>query len=206
MVSDVAPAARTRRLSAGALLLLGLFAVAGCASLRESAVLPSALPGDWDGRRLALQSWSRFDWHGRVAVASGDDGFSAALRWSQRERRSRVEFDGPMRIGGLRLEFDGGRLADESARADLEQRLGFVLPLESLRYWVLGVPDPTLSFAETPDAGYARLEGLQQAGWTLRFTGYAPVAGGNYELPQRIEATRESVRVRLLVEGWEAEP
>jgi hypothetical protein len=36
----------------------------------------------------------------------------------------------------------------------------------------------------------------------VTFKNYAPVPGGDYELPQRIEATRESLRVRLVIEGW----
>jgi outer membrane biogenesis lipoprotein LolB len=69
---------------------------------------------------------------------------------------------------------------------------------------MLGVPDPERAADETLAADGARLESLQQDGWSIRFAAYAKVAGANYELPQRIEATRESVRVRLLVDSWGA--
>lgn len=173
-----------------------------CAGLRSTPTLPQALPSDWDGRRQVLQEWSRFDMRGRVAVASGEEGFTAALRWMQRDERARVEFDGPLGVGGLRLQLERGRLVDEGVRKELERRLGFALPVESLRYWMLGVPDPAQSADETLAATSLRLEGLQQAGWSLRFSDYAPIADANYELPRRIEATREAVRVRLLIEGW----
>ena len=187
-----------------AALLSAALLVAGCASLLGPTALPVVLPGDWAARRTTLQEWPRFELRGRVAVASGTEGFTAALRWAQRAEATRLEIDGPLGVGGLRLDFANGHLTDEIAHADLERRLGFKLPVESLRYWMLGVPDPARVADETLAAGGARLESLQQDGWTIRFPAYAKVAGANYELPQRIEATRESVRVRLLVDSWGA--
>ena len=177
---------------------------AGCTSLIGTTSLPVVLPDDWESRRTMLQQWSRFDLRGRVAVASGEEGFTASLRWAQRASAASVELDGPLGLAGVRLELEQGRLADEIARAELERRLGFVLPVESLRYWMLGVPDPARAAEEQRAEGTARLDGLRQEGWTVVFTRYAKVAGVNYELPQRIEATRESVRVRLLVDSWGA--
>jgi len=186
------------------LLLLACALISGCASLLGTTALPVMLPSDWASRRGALQSWPRFELRGRVAVASGEEGFTASLRWAQREAASKIELDGPLGVGGLRLEFNHGRLADEIARADLERRLGFSLPVDSLRYWMLGVPDPAHSALERVADGHPRLESLQQQGWTVVFPAYAKVSGVNYELPQRIEATREGLRLRLLVDTWGA--
>lgn len=184
--------------------VFGVLLVTGCASLRAPGALPLQLPGDWAMRRSALQEWPRFDLRGRVAVASGEQGFTAALRWAQRAEASRLELDGPLGVGGVRLEFVNGRLADEATRSELERRLGFALPVESLRYWLLGVPDPARTAEEALAADATRLDSLQQDGWTVRFPAYAGVAGANYELPRRIEASRAGVRVRLLVESWGA--
>ncbi|MBM4213185.1 MAG: outer membrane lipoprotein LolB [Gammaproteobacteria bacterium] len=186
-------------------LLLATCAILNaCSSLMRTTVLPVMLPDDWEARRGALQVWPRFELRGRVAVARGDEGFTASLRWAQREVTSQVEVDGPLGVGGLHLEFEHGRLDDELARADFEQRLGFSLPVDSLRYWLLGVPDPAHDSLERIADGYPRLDSLQQQGWTVVFPAYAKVSGVNYELPQRIEATREGLRLRLLVESWGA--
>ncbi|MBU6379546.1 MAG: outer membrane lipoprotein LolB, partial [Gammaproteobacteria bacterium] len=123
-------------------------------------------------------------------------------RWAQRAETSQLELDGPLGVGGVRLEFANGRLPDEATRSELERRLGFALPVGSLRYWMLGVPDPTRVAKEALAADATRLDSLQQDGWTVSFPAYARVAGANYELPQRIEASRAGVRVRLLVESW----
>jgi outer membrane biogenesis lipoprotein LolB len=67
---------------------------------------------------------------------------------------------------------------------------------------MLGVPDPARAAEERRDADSPTLAALTQDGWTVLYTRYARVADGDYELPQRIEVTRESVRVRLLIERW----
>lgn len=193
-----------RRLQGLLFVMTALWLVQGCATVRERSALPSSLPGSWEARRDQLQTLGRFDLQGRLAVASGEEGFTAALRWSQRAELSRLDVEGPLGMGGLRLELERGRLPDESARLELEQRIGFALPLESLRYWMLGVPDPTRAVEEQRMSASATLEALRQDGWTVLFTRYARVAGADYELPQRIEASRESVRVRLLIERWGA--
>jgi outer membrane lipoprotein LolB len=177
-------------------------ALAGCASLVGVQTLPSMLPATWEARREMLQSWGRFDSYGRVAIARDGEGFSGSWRWAQRAQRSTLELDGPLGVGGLRLDFDSEGIVDEAARLALEQQLGFVLPVESLRYWMLGVPDPREVVEERVAADSARLDSLRQKGWTVTFKNYAPVSGADYELPQRIEVDRESLRVRLVIEGW----
>lgn len=191
-------------MNARSLLLAMILFMGGCATLPQGAVLPESLPADWESRRSVLQQWPRFDVQGRVAVANGAEGFTAALHWAQRARDASVELQGPFGMGGLRLRLTDGRFANESARVELEQQLGFVLPIESLRYWMLGVPDPARAVEEQRDGSVERLVSLRQEGWQVSFTSYGPVAGVDYDLPQRIEATREGVRVRLLIERWGA--
>ncbi len=189
--------------------------LAGCVTpLRPVAVLPGFPPDvGWPERRAVLQRLAGFSLRGRIAVAAGDAGFSASLRWVQAGSRGELEFDGPLGIGGLRVvardgdltltNARGQRLDGAAARADLERQLGFELPLASLRYWVLGVPDPAVGVDEerlSPDA--PRLEALGQAGWQVAYRAYAGDAAG---LPRRIDAVRGLARLRLLVEQWAGE-
>jgi len=165
----------------------------------------------WPERRAALQADDTFSLSGRVGVAADGQGFNASLRWEQEGARSRVALDGPFGVGGALIESDGseltltdarGRRVDgEAARLEIERRLGFELPLAALRYWVRGVPVPDTPAAETLDAAAARLATLEQDGWRIEFTAYAPTA--SVELPQRLTAQREGTRVRMVIDRWE---
>jgi outer membrane lipoprotein LolB len=78
-------------------------------------------------------------------------------------------------------------------------KLGFEPPLASLRYWVLGVPDPSHAADEVLDAEQ-RLATLRQDGWQVDYGNYSSVDG--QWLPSRLTLKRDDVRVRLLVDGW----
>jgi len=197
----------------GSLLLatLPLLLLPACTSLPTTPSVPSAAPLDWPSRRAELQAQADFTLKGRLAVAAGDEGFSAGLRWQQRDRDALIELDGPFGVGGLRLQARGDalqlttsrgeRLDGEAARVELERRLGFPLPLESLRYWVRGVPDPARPAEERLATDAPRLAGLSQDGWSIDYTAYLeqPAAGA---LPRRLSAVREGTRLRLVIEDW----
>lgn len=189
-------------------LLAGLVVSAGCASLGgRSARVPQLpaieLPERWEARRSALQAWPGYEMRGRVAVARGDEGFAGSLRWAHRTLGTLLELDGPLGVGGVRYAFP----PDADAGA-LEQALGVPVPLSSLRFWLLGVPDPdpSLTADEAVDRDRGRLISLRQAGWEIDYPQYAAVVGTRLELPQRIEVRREGLRVRLFIETWQGAP
>ena len=189
----------------GAALIIA--ALAGCRTA------PPLLPAgeSWEARRPQLQSREHFALRGRVAVAAGAEGFNASLRWTQDGARSQVTLEGPLGVGGAQITATGNelsvitsrgqRLDSEAARAELTQRLGFDPPLASLRYWVLGVPDPALPATEALDPGQQRLTALTQAGWHVDYNIYTSASGQS--LPARLTLQRDAVRVRLLVDDWQ---
>jgi outer membrane lipoprotein LolB len=174
-----------------------------CASLATRApAAPSLpdleLPGAWEARRGVLQGWSGYEIRGRLAVARGDDGFSGQLRWIRRPSVTRLELEGPLGVGGAHFDFTDG-----TDTAALEQALGLPIPVASLRYWLLGVPDPGLLAEESLEPGGERLAILRQGGWEIAYPLYSPVLGTRLELPQRIEVRREGLRLRLWIDAWQ---
>lgn len=179
--------------------------LAGCKTLPPAP--PETAP--WDVRKAALQARDHFDLKGRIAVAVAQEGFNARLRWQQRGRESELALDGPLGVGGVRITSNGGslkvidshgeQLDSEAAKQEIESKLGFEPPIASLRYWVLGVPDPTTPADETLNDS-KRLATLKQDGWQIDYTAYADVRGQS--LPSKATLTREGVRVRLLVDDW----
>ena len=85
--------------------------------------------------------------------------------------------------------------------AALAERLGFDPPIASLRYWVLGVPDPAQPASESLDPAQQRLTALTQDGWHVDYQSYMSANGE--PLPARLTLLRDAVRVRLLVDDWQ---
>lgn len=222
---------RNRLLAAVAVAL-----VAGCRTVPVQQQPASAYQA-WDVTRAELQSRDHFALKGRVAVASGKEGFNASLHWRQEGTRSNVSLQGPLGAGGVQISAEndnlsvvtsrGERLDSDAARAELESRLGFDPPLSSLRYWVLGVPDPAMPSKVQVDPQQQRLQSLVQDGWQIDYNSYmstsvpraaGPAAGARTDvsgavnvaggqdasiwLPARMTVQRAGVRVRLVVDGW----
>ncbi|MBV9696891.1 MAG: outer membrane lipoprotein LolB [Gammaproteobacteria bacterium] len=186
-----------------ALLLLG--------ACRTLPVSPTPANAEWGARRTELQALSHYSFSGRVAVAAAGNGFNASLHWTQDGARAQMALEGPLGIGAVQVVAEGDALsmvnargeplAAEAARHELSARLGFELPLASLRYWLLGAPDPAQPAQEELDAGAQRLSSLIQAGWHVTYGAYTAVAGA--PLPARVTLERETVRVRVIIDAWQ---
>lgn len=187
-------------------ILATLLLLTGCVSAPQPKPSESV---PWPERRAQLQALDPFELTGRVAVAAGTEGFSAHLNWEQRGARTTVQLNGPLGIGGVHVVADAGQLhvensqgkqlADAEARDELKAKLGFDPPLGSLRYWILGVPDPAMPSVETIGADQ-RLASLEQDGWQIVYSGYMSADQGS--LPQRLAFQRGDVRVRVVVDQW----
>ena len=192
-----------------ALAALGL--LAGCKTAPPTTTVSG--PGadaPWQQQRAALEKLDRYGLDGRVAVAANGQGFSASLRYQQSPGGSNLALDGPLGIGGLRVVVDGEnveiatsrgeKLDGDAARAELERRLGFALPLGELRWWLLGIPAPGEVRLDA-DEGSGEIRGFTQSGWNVSIGTRAASLG--YSLPKRLTVEREGARLKLLVERWQ---
>ena len=107
----------------------------------------------WESRNQILSARSDWEFNGRVGVSTETDGFDGKLRWIQHDEDFQVTVSGKLGIGAIRVEGDGQSvlLTDkngvetrlENAEMELRARYGWTIPIESLRYWALGIPDPS---------------------------------------------------------------
>lgn len=186
---------------------IGFALLAGCRTLPPAPVTAS---GPWEVRRPQLQAMQHFELQGRVAVAAAGEGFNASLRWVQDGPHAQLTLGGPLGVGGAQVNATGNDLTlttakgehidSDAAHAELAARLGFDPPLASLRYWVLGVPDPAQPANESLDTAQQRLSALTQDGWHVDYQSYVDSSGG--PLPSKLTLQRDAVRVRLLVDDW----
>jgi outer membrane lipoprotein LolB len=182
-------------------LLLGCVALAACATTRPA---PPAVK--WEQRLSELQKADGWQIDGRAAVALGTQGWQASLTWRQAQGFAEVHLAGPFGIGALVLKQgpDGlslnGAPPSDTVLAQVQEKLGFDLPLENLHYWLLGVPNPASGFTlARNDQDRAKL--LTQAGWSISYDRYLPSEADL--LPTRLVLSRDDVRVRIVIDHWE---
>jgi outer membrane lipoprotein LolB len=195
------------RLSHYAIIVTLLAALTGCATTRDAVDLPPI--DSWQVRNEVLGQVRTWEFKGRIAVKAGEDGFNARFNWAQDDDAFAATVSGPLGIGTVRIEGDGDSvtLTDkdgaESRLDDVETELlwryGWTIPVESLRYWALGIPDPTApGITELDDRD--RLLRLEQSGWIVEISRYAE--GGGQQMPRILTAKNQDTRVRMVIDRW----
>ncbi|MEP6548522.1 MAG: lipoprotein insertase outer membrane protein LolB [Gammaproteobacteria bacterium] len=177
--------------------------LAACATTRPP---PPPAVSSWEQRVGDLQKAAGWQLDGRAAVAVGTQGWQATLNWQQRGELSEVHLSGPFGIGALVLNRSPAGLSlngappSDAVLTQLQEKLGFELPLDYLRFWLLGVPDPSAAFDVKRNA-QDRAAHLTQGDWNIEYDRYMPVVGD--VLPAHLVLSREGVRVRIAVDRWQ---
>lgn len=197
-----------RRSALGLLLLL-----AGCHSVPYRTAPEPLTSGRGDpayvasAGRAGLSTWRAV---GRLAVKATGGGFNASFDWRQAGTRGELSVHGPFGAGRSRVQIEPDRIrveAGDAAPLDfappfegveraLLERLGFEVPLGSLRYWLLGLADPLEAFEGGPGSGFT------QHGWRVDVEQADP-ASVPPALPRRLTLSRGDARIRVVFDRWE---
>jgi outer membrane lipoprotein LolB len=186
------------------LIVLCSTVLAACVTTRR-APAPASTAVGWEQRVGDLQRLGAWQLDGRAAVAVGTQGWQATLNWRQQADSAEVHLSGPFGIGALVLKRTpqglslNGAPPSDTVLAQLQERLGFELPIDHLRFWLLGVPDPSAAF-ELKRNDQDRASQLTQSDWSIDYDRYLPVDGD--WLPAHLVLSREGVRVRIAVDHW----
>lgn len=191
-----------------AVAALAMLALAACAPVppRPPVADPEAA---FAQHRAALTRVDRWQLNGSLAVQARGEGGQARVDWRQREESFDIRLTGPLGSGAVRLSgngegatlaVNGERLNDPDPAWLLYQQTGWWIPVESLRWWALGLPAPDLPAHWTLNE-QGQLARLEQNGWTIHFDRYR--AQGDLEVPGRLLASAEDAEVRLVVRHWE---
>lgn len=209
------PHAMIHRLAALRILAGALFPllVVSCASVPGGAPLSRAdAEAAWSARSALLREIREWEVSGRISVSGPDGSWNARIHWSQRGDAYTLDFMSLLGQRLARLEAgDGGvmlRLPDQEPRQAatagelLEASFGWSAPVDALRFWILGVPQPQFR-AETRLDDRGRLSRLEQEGWSVDYPQYTSVGNGPGDLPRKLILEGGAVRIRMVIDAWE---
>jgi len=207
-----------------ALAMLSLLALVGCASLPEtqdSSTLPStegALDRDaprldlWLTRQREVQKLHTWRCEGRAAILAQNGGGQISFDWLHTRKDQVLSFKTPLGQNALQLTVNpgGATLIDhegqvtqgENGEAMLNEALGWSVPLESLRAWLLGLPASREDSYTLDPQG--RLLTLDSQGWTIEYKRYNEINGQglSLSLPSKFELRRSEISLRLVIDRW----
>ncbi len=188
-------------------LALAALVLSACAATRPSIDLPDI--SDWEQRQAVLGTIANWEFKGRIAVKAGDEGFNGKFDWTQTGDDFDATVGGPLGIGTVRIEGDdrvivltdkdGVRTVLVDPETELLHRYGWTIPVASLRYWALGIPDPSMP-AETEFDATGQLLRIEQSHWEVLISRYREAAG--QQMPRTLTATNPDTRVRMVIDRW----
>ena len=207
----------SKRASAAVWLATGVALLAGCETLME--IIPSERDAagpdaTWQAHARELSRFRNWSMLGVLALRSGGDTSRVTMRWHQARDAYHLRFMGPLGVGlfeiegspaGVEARYPNGRRSSaDSPEMLLEQEIGWTVPLQGLRYWLVGAPAPDSPTSKMEIDDQGRLARLEQAGWTVVYERYREL--DDLALPGRVRFSNESVDATVVVRRWKSEP
>lgn len=154
-----------------------------------------------DDRLYGLDKWLL---KGRLAISAPNDSWTANIEWGHLPESEKIKLSGPLGQGAVVIE-----LAEQSVKIDrgggniqtstqpeefICQQLGLPVPIGSLRYWAVGLPEPGAVSQRTVD-------GFVQNGWLVAYKEMQQSRLGL--MPHKMAVSNERVKLKLIVDLWE---
>lgn len=147
----------------------------------------------------ALQHWSL---EGRLALRAQKEAWSANMDWQHAVDSETIKLSGPLGQGAALIQLTpqqvtidrGGGHVQTSMQPEqfVAQQLGMTVPIQALRYWVLGLPEPTQDFFATHD-------GFKQGEWLVEYQEMQQVKA---VMPRRMSVTNGKVKLKVIIDQW----
>jgi outer membrane lipoprotein LolB len=164
---------------------------------------------DWSRRSQKLQSLSTWTLLGKAAFQSPKESGSASFEWQQQQDRFSFATFNPLGSEEFRLQgvpgqvklymANGKEYSATNSETLFVRTVGFQFPFSSLKYWVRGIPDPTLPANTKFDVSH-RLARLEQANWSVDFQNYTTVNG--IDLPRFIIMSSSLYKAKVMIYEW----
>ena len=191
---------------------LGLIcsAIAACstAPISNNQPLATHAYAPFSHKQAELEKLIQWDVEGKLAVYVDDKNNSGLLTWRQRSDYFYLLVNGPLGSGQLHIEGTPGLVVATSSKGQVEAKSIEVLfeeefdwqfPMQELRYWARGIPQPdTLAKITYNSAGEAAT--IEQAGWLVKYHSYNNVTG--LPMPKKIELIGADIRLVLVLKSW----
>ncbi|MGB4499470.1 MAG: lipoprotein insertase outer membrane protein LolB [Methylococcaceae bacterium] len=181
------------------LLLAGILALPACSTLSTTPEI-AYQPTTAQNELYDLQRWA---FEGRIAITGKNDAWSANINWEHTPTEDLIKLSGPLGQGGALIQLNASGVTidqgggDVKSSTDVEnfinQQVGLAVPVNSLRYWVVGLPDKSQTASTIAN-------GFEQVGWKNQYKTMQPVS--SYILPRNMTVTSETVKLKLFIDQW----
>jgi outer membrane lipoprotein LolB len=199
-----------KKLTQTASLALICLAISACSTAPKSNTqhLVSHAYSPFSYKQAELAKLVQWDVEGKMAVYVNGKHNSGLLTWRQRSGYFDLLINGPLGSGQLHVEgtpglviatSSKGQVEAESIEALFKQEFGWQFPMQELRYWARGIPQPDIKATMTYNSeGEAAT--IEQGDWRITYHSYSKVTG--LPMPNKIEIVGTDIRLVLVLKNW----
>lgn len=166
--------------------------LSGCASLYDTKV---DNPAEYHKPQQIDDSYNL---SGRFSIKTAEKNYYGNFNWLKESGAEELDFMSPVGTTVAQIKIESGitSLTDEDNKTYtgnnlnqlMQDRLGFVLPMSYLHYWIQGVPLPQYPVQESLKSGFSQL------GWNVEYLSWH-----DENHPQIIQASKDNLRIKLLI-------
>ncbi len=153
---------------------------------------------------LHLYDLERWSFDGRLALTGQNDSWSANISWEHSPEAEKIKLSGPLGQGAVVISLTRGVVTIDRGGNDvlsstqpeefINQQLGMFVPVGSLRYWVVGLPEPSHSYKDAEN-------GFNQSGWLSEYKQMQRVDDG--AMPLKMMVMNNQVKLKLIIDHWD---
>ncbi len=193
--------------------IFATFLLQGCTTIHDipeqTETLSSATPNNWASHLKAVQQLNNWAISGKVGVVTPKQSQTGYIDWKQKEQTFDINIRGTLGFGGLDLSGDQSWVTikvDENNQRTLptdialERYLDWEFPINSLKYWIKGIPAPDQPIKHQQFSNQGLLSRLDQQGWDIRLLNYEK--HNQLSLPHKIIARSNGYKVSLILSDW----
>ena len=155
------------------LIAFSIFCLALLSACASISPIPKEPKGNYSqALREHLYDMETWRLEGRLAITAPKDSWSASIEWEHQPASEKIRLSGPLGQGAVVIELAGGMVKIDRGGGNVQtskepeqfinQQLGLFVPIQSLRFWAVGLPRSGQSFQETTD-------GFVQSGWLVAY-------------------------------------
>lgn len=165
-----------------------------CASFYDKQVATPAV------YHSPMQIDESYNISGRFSIRTASKNYYGNFNWEHDSRNDILDFMSPVgtTVAQIKIESniatlktDDKTYTGKNLEQMMQERLGFVLPVAYLHYWIQGVPLPTYPVAGNLTSGFSQLN------WQVE---YLTWEDSNH--PQIVQVSRNDLRIKLLINNW----
>ena len=191
-------------------LLCTLF-IAGCTSTSKLTPV-SNTDVVWQDHQHSIAALKQWRLKGRISIQNDHESWFLKVDWQQQPDAYAVLLSGPfsgmVRLSGSKdsVELSDGEQSYYAPDAELLllEHTGIRMPVNGLRYWLLGIPQPGKMVKDLKLDVAGRMSSLHQDQWQVSVDRYQQYNGKT--LPAKLIIKNHHLKVRLIVDQWQLTP